>query len=486
MIDSRQFIIKKEAIEREGWLSIPLNCGLTLSYHHGLCVTANEVASVVLLGHAWQVLPSEPSPAELVSIDLGDKPLKQVFEMEQSWCGRYVLIYNNLLLLDNCGILGVFYSEETISSSIRLLCEAEGRPVVVPPIRFGQSPNFIPGPLTTYEGVLRLLPSQILNITSLQVSLRPLIPFGITSYPSEQHRLDSFVTMFTTSLRNMQSHFPKSQIWLALTGGVDSRVVMSLMEASGVKYKTFTAWHERISEGDKDIPPHLAMTLGKEHRFLQRKDFSQKNYDEYTDHTAGYATDQDRNFWAYGQYPQLLDEDQDVLIVRNSIWECADDHYRHYTDPLDIWRLYPYANMQQKQSIEQWEAIVVTDTYNKDINSWTRLFWEQREGCWLSSLEQGYDMMDGITSVQACNCRLFMSILMGFDEKERFLKIHEKKIMRQLYPILLTLPFSTRYNGFSLKQGISFCEKMKYFFSYSKKRAIQSAKRLAKKVIGRK
>lgn len=485
MLHDRQFIISHSQRCRQGWQSVVLANGLYLSHCPKLSVACNKTRSVLLLGDAWQVLPDEPSPADIVGSMDTNLSMEEVFRLEQSWCGRYILIYGNQLLLDNCGMLGVFYTEKTISSSISLLCETEGRPVVLPPIRFGQSPNFIPGPLTTYEGVLRLLPSQILNIANRQVAFRPLMPFGVTKYESERHRIDAFISMYTTSLRNMQARFPGRQIWLALTGGVDSRVVMSLLEASGVGYKTFTAWHERISEGDKDIPPYLAETLGKEHRFLQRRELSQQRYDEYTAHTAGYATDQDRNFWAYGQYPQLLDEGLEVIIMRNSIWECADDHYRHYTDPLDIWRLYPYANEQQRQSIEQWLSIVADDRYNKEINSWTRLFWEQREGCWLSSLEQGYDMMDGITSVQACNCRLFMSNLMGFDERERFLKIHEKKILRQLCPVLLKFPFSTAYNGYSLKQGLSFCEKMSYFLRYRKKRTIQSAKRTVKKIIGR-
>lgn len=504
MIDDRQFIIRRQPLVREGWKSISLQCGLVLSYHQQLRVCHNEECSVLLLGHAWQVLPDALSPSELVKSDGGDKSLEQIYDMEQSWCGRYILICNDLLLLDNCGMMGVFYSSTSISSSIRVLCHAEGRDVVNPDIKYGVSPNFMPGPLTGYDGIFRLLPSQVLKLAisdtqSLKFTPlpRPLLPFGVRQFSSEKAQLDFFINIFTTSLRNMRSHFPDHVLCLALTGGVDSRVAMSLLEASGLDYITFTAWHPRITTGDCDIPPYLARLFGRSHKLVMRSELSQNLYDDYTTHSGGYAVDQDRNFWAYGQYGQLSEqvEGKPVLLLRNSIWECTDDHYRHHTDPLDIYRLYPYALQCEPihQSIEYWRQLVADDPYNQDINSWTRLFWDQREGCWLSSLEQAYDMMDGITSVQMCNCRLFMSTLMSFDEKERFHKIHEKKIMRQALTdnaqsqSFLRVPYDSRYNGYSLRQPpLPFMQRLPMAVRYYRHNAVRSLKTVAKRVLRRK
>lgn len=484
MIDDKQFLIGPSPLERKDWNTLQLADGkLYLSYHNKLRITHNAAATAVLIGDAWQALPDKPSPEELITADKGQLTPPQVYEMEQSWCGRYVLIYNNRLTTDACGMLNIFYSATHVSSSLNILCQITGTELQYPDIAYGVSPSFMLGPYTNYDGILRLLPSQSLNLASLPLAeTRPLMPAGITPFTSDQERTQFFVDIFTTALRNMQQHFPQHQVWLALTGGVDSRTTMGLLEASGISYRTFTAWHDRITEGDKDIPPHLAATLGHDHLFIPRGQFSQTKYDDYTVHSAGYAVDQDRNFWAYGQYSQLQDRNPLVLILRGSAWGCVIDHYRHHSNPLDIYRLYPHARHYEpmRKSIEQWEHIVANDPYNHDINIWTRLFWDQREGCWLGSLEQAYDVMDGITSIQACNCRLFISTLMGFDQKERFRKLHEKKILRHVCPAICNIPYDRQYNGYSLKQNLKPSQRLRLAARHDLKIAKQFLKSCAR------
>ena len=53
--------------------------------------------------------------------------------------------------------------------------------------------------------------------------------------------------------------------------------------------------------------------------------------------------------------------------------------------------------------------------------------------------------MDGITSIQPCNCRLFLSLLIGFDQRERVAKTHEEKIVNKICPILKGIPYDYQY-----------------------------------------
>ena len=88
------------------------------------------------------------------------------------------------------------------------------------------------------------------------------------------------------------------------------------------------------------------------------------------------------------------------------------------------------------QSLSQWQKLKNSETVNKEINIWDLLYIEQRLGAWLSSIEQGFDMMEGIVSVQCCNSRRFFSILTGFPDKGKARKVHEMDIVKHSCPIL--------------------------------------------------
>lgn len=472
MIDDKQFFISNRYHSFRDWTVLTLNTGYSLVYQPKLHVVHNDDSSAVLLGHAWQVVDNLPSPNEIIEHLESNLTAAQVMEIEKTWCGRYIIIYNGTVLTDTCSMLGVYYAEDMVTSSMHVLCQLRGVAPQWPDIRLGLSPNFMPGPLTGYEGVSKLLPSQLLHYPTQSVTTRPLLPDLSMEHLGEEERIEAFCQAFVTSLQNMRVQFPAHKIMVALTGGKDSRVLMAMMEKARLAYGTFTAWHDRITEGDIDIPRELARQVNRSHSLVMRQELSQQALDDYTTHTAGYAKDQDQYFWAYGQYGQLRTDDQQILILRSSIWECSDDHYRHFTDPLDLYRQFPYALKHSTihQSFELWKQIVADDPHNRDINIWTRLFWDQREGCWLSALEQGYDLMDGFASIQPCNSRHLLSLLMGFDEAERFRKIHEDKIMAHVCEPLTHIVYDRNYNGYSLKperdlmHQAGYCVKYKSIF----------------------
>lgn len=484
MVFDRQFIISPNGFEQlDEWNSLNLFDGTVLAYSNKLHITANKGCSVVLLGHAWQTIPGLSSPEDIISNWDASTPLETVYEAEQSWCGRYVIFFYGIILTDCCGTLGVFYSGGMVSSSIAVMCLAQGLKVENPPIVFGRKPDFVPGPLTTYKNIMRLLPSQVYNLHTREALTRPLLPSGILSFFTAEERTASFIKHYTTSLRNMRYHFPNAKIWLALTGGVDSRTAMAMLEASMIDYATFTNWHPGISEADKDIPPRLANVMGKEYHFFNRGVFLQARQSEYDTHTAGYAADQDRNFWAYQQYDRLKDDCNEVVLLRNSVWECAIDYYGDKKDAFDIERIYPYAKNTPVfwNSLIAWSKMVETDTQNSSIIPTVRCYWDQRMGSWLSSIEQSFDLMDGITSIQITNCRLFLSILMGY--KDRHTKKHQMAIIRNIAPSLANIPYEKQYNGYSLKSAPDLKLKIKLGTTFYKQRAIMAVKSVVKKIL---
>ena len=246
----------------------------------------------------------------------------------------------------------------------------------------------------------------------------------------------------------MAKHFPDSVFWLALTGGKDSRTLMALLESSGIDYRAFTCWHERISEADLVLPPKLANAVHVPYKFIERREYnySPSRADEYRCHTGGMADDADKPMYVYGQY-QELDPNHQVLLLRSGIWEHSSNFFKKRFTPkaalemerhFDTAKVFPQSLKQELyyKSLFQWQKSKENDAVNKDINIWDLLYIEQRLGAWLSSIEQGFDLMEGIVSVECCNSRRFFSILTGFSEEDKTKKIHEMSIVKQICPTL--------------------------------------------------
>lgn len=130
MIHAKQFIISKKQYNGPDFLHIQLSDGYTLSCHKDLEVFCLERSSILLLGIAWQADPLRPAPAvemeELAEKYDGAIPEERILRMEESWCGRYVLIVQGRVYLDASGLLGIFYSKTGISSSCSLLADSMG------------------------------------------------------------------------------------------------------------------------------------------------------------------------------------------------------------------------------------------------------------------------------------------------------------------------------------------------------------------------
>ena len=454
MVDDKQFIIIPSSrninvFPDDRQIELVLSCDSMLVYEKHLNIFCNADCTAVLIGDAWQVDPSGDCPEDIISSFTGKTTIEEVFHEEKTWCGRYVLIVNDWLFLDFCGTLGVFYSDDMrLSSSYRVLCEIIGTEVIYPDTLGEGIMNFVPGPLTPSDLVKRLIPNEIINIRTGEKRIRPLIPDGIWGAENNQERINELKKYFSCSLRNMAKHFPNSTFWLALTGGTDSRTLMTLLESSGIDYKAFTCWHESISEGDLVLPSKLAEAVHVPYKFIERRadNYSSSRSEEYRRHTGGMADDADKPMYVYGQY-QELDPKHQVVLLRSGIWEHSCDFFKkRFTNKaalamekqFDMARVFPTSSKHElyHQSFCQWQKLRERDTINKDINIWDLLYIEQRLGAWLSSIEQGFDMMEGIVSVQCCNSRRFFSILTGFPDKGKATKAHEMDIVKQVCPAL--------------------------------------------------
>lgn len=448
MINDRQFFLTKQDIHvYDDWKRIKLQNGFTL-YCHGDLNIVYQSQRIFLLGYCWQVDPCKPSPTEQLTAleQLQTVGNEEIYSIEQSWCGRYLLIIDDWIYLDALGSLGLFYSQSTLSSSLNVLCSVEQREMVKPEIKHGQSPDFFPGMRTSYADVYRLLPSQIYNFVEQRWIFRPLLPNADQKFENEADCIATFSESFANGLKQMAKTLADRKICLALTGGYDSRVTMAALEHAGIDYQAFTLWHNNLKSPDAVLPRILAKQRRKNYRFIDRNknQYSPTRYNDYLTHTAGMAVDEDWNFYAYGQYLALTQESKPIIVLRSGGWEIVREYYRWSKG--DINRIYPGIQTNQKfrESVDEWNQAIGQDQLNKNLTYITRAYWDLRCGCWLSSVEQSFDLMDGIVSIQPFNCRLFIATLFAVGEQNRKSQKVQRDIVEYLCPTLAKVPYENQ------------------------------------------
>lgn len=418
--------------------------GRVLSYHKNLPFQAEMVDGVIkycILGHAYQVDDKCDSPMEELKKVQTQEDIHKIIE---SWTGCWVLIYEEYIFMDACGLLGCFYSENgIISSSIHCINQVLKRKDRNPRIMHKFGLDYFPGPDTSYSDIKRLMPSQILNVINHSIGKRILVNTSL-KYKNNDQRVNAIVSCFQNVLGQIVKEYGE-RIMVPLTGGYDSRTLVALLEYCNIKdYQLFTMEHDNITEQDKTLPPLIADKLQRPYQYIRRNRTSdRKRYREYNQHCAYMAADEDRNFYAYHQYPEC---EERTALLRANVWECAWGKYykriSSFGDNISKFKK-QYVNVRRRQdmrkSLEKWFANVRQD--NQDIKFANRFYWEQRVGCWLSSVEQSLTIMECIDSIPLVNCNRILSILLDFDIETRKNKKHQVMIIEKACPELLEIPF---------------------------------------------
>lgn len=464
-INNKQYVIASDPFQSLDFTSIKMLNGKVLSFHKNLHIemkVENDILEYAILGYAFQVDADRESPMEeLKKINSID----QISDVIYTWAGRWLLIYKDRIFMDACGLLGCFYTEEgVLSSSINCINQFMNKKNINPRIIHHFGINYFPGPNTQYSYIKRLMPSQGYVITDGTIFIRQMVK-PLHYYNSNEDRMDDFIKCFQTLLLNLKNNYSGS-FQVPLTGGYDSRTLLALLENSGFDYTTFTLGHDNISKDDVNLPPLIAKKIGKSYNYFERKGkISLKRIKEYDIHSGYMAFDEDRKFYAYHQYPE---GDKKVAILRANIWEVAWGYYytklQNFNCSIEGFEK-KYINIRERmdmnKSLNEWILYAKND--NQNINFANRFYWEQRMGCWLSSIEQSLTIINNMDSIPLCNCNHLLSVLLDFDLKDRINKSHQVQLIQKLCPQLLDIPFASNN-----KKKLSMKDKLKKEFFYFK------------------
>ena len=407
----KQFFITKLSVSIPDFLSYPLCDGWVLYYHKALSVILS--GNAVLLGNAWPVLENSFTPEEVIYEHPDSIP-----EEEKGWCGRYVLIYNGVVYMDACGLLGVYYCENGVSSDFALLAHSLGKEA---PSYYTDNPimNWMPAPHTPCRAIRRLLPSAAYDFVNGRVIPTPLLNRPDKEPKTEDEYIRVFTSLFCSSLTNLSNTFPGRKILIPVTGSFASRAVLAMAHHAHIEADCFIFEHDKMDSSDYAYPPELCERIDMPFFFINRDItlFDKEKLFNCEHLTAGMCRSEDAAFYSCGQYDELEKRYGNVIILRNGLWDIASDYYSRFirngssvADILD--NLEVRLHSPEQSSVYEYLNWINANP-EPGLSPADRFYWEQNVGVGISVEEQGLDLLEHSLSFQPLNNRILITLLLG-------------------------------------------------------------------------
>ena len=433
----------------ESWTSVPIGQGLHLSYHRALPVAEGrdrDGGIWHLLGIALQADPLQAPPLAEITRASAD----EIEALTSSWAGRWVLVGDGVLRTDAGSLFGCFYSPTQakgliVSSSAALVRDQVGAGEPSPPLRYEQGMDWYPPPASRFARIHCLLPSQILALSDGErpVSHRPLI--ADRGEPVYDETLAQIETGIRTVLRNLAA--TGRRMWLGLTGGYDSRVLLAALWREKLDFATFTFEIPGMSDADRVLPTLLARDAGVAHHIIRRQHFDLDRGRTFDAHTAGHTVDLGRELYACRQYDELP---ADGIEVLTTLFEVGSRYYAQKlpSQPDTVVRSIEQAfgfpqhhsgSSAHREGIREWSTWI--EAHPEPGMDWRdRFYWEQRGAGWAGAFFQGSDLI--VESVSPVNCQSIMSAVLGIDPAKRRGKRWEVDLAYRIAPFLADHPYS--------------------------------------------
>ncbi|PLZ88460.1 hypothetical protein CEN44_15330 [Fischerella muscicola CCMEE 5323] len=450
----RQFVIGSEIFRvYDDWHYRQFDTSTWISYCPELRATWTTDAdgsTWVILGVAveTQQFRSEPQ-TEIAQTASADVP-----NLYASWAGRWVLIGNGQVHMDASGLLGCFYGttrdgQVWISSSPALLADILSPKADSRQLYYQRGLSWFTPPLSRFVDISRLLPSQVIKLKDGSIQPRPLLP-PINPDLDYQEALELLSQSMITALRRLYQK--QSKVWLGLSAGVDSRLVLAMAYRGGINIAPFTRIAARMSVADRILPATLAKKLGYKHIFLHGRNSQANRQHLVTEHSAGHVSQGD----ALPFLQSVRDSLEGISVggwcmeVGKAMWRnslpntiddteiCTQQIAQTYGEPL---------NSSAIAGIRQWlEWVKQTPQAHMDWRD--RFYIEQRLAGWQSSKEQLYDLSN-IQRIPIVNAARTYALMLSIAENRRLNGKYQLDLISQAVPHLSCYPCnpSDKYFG---------------------------------------
>ena len=408
----------------------------------------------VLVGEAYQSAPDRPSPAD----ELRTATLSTIEDVVSHWSGRWALIGYGHVLTDASAMLRCHYVMIDDPDIQTLHCYVFSSPNAlqdIPHYAHTADPvediralasGWVAPPRSGYKQVRLLLPSQALNYRNGKIEPRDVFSRAAQLGDYTQ-QIQEICRRYTTIMGNMAK--ANDNLWIALSGGRDSRLVLCAAHAAGVCAKTYTfeRSHFLMSEADRYLPSQISSTLGYVHHSVQRKKAQPEKHQLFDKLIIAYQRTPS-SFYSYYVHGYLDSFGQDAMLVNGLGGELGRGYYAEKisanVSPRELSRQLYAQTPQNKNGLDElwqwWEKHPIPILDQRE-----RFYWEARLTGWASvaSYQIHYVMQEqNVQYIPALNCQYVYERIMHIDERARVAGGHIKDMIAYLCPQLSHFPYN--------------------------------------------
>lgn len=461
----RQFVIGPHSFTPNShWSTSPLNDGLQLSVHNDLSSASATKKSVTatLLGVAIDPYDPQASEAEIIEqlIDEANS-LEQFICSTSKLAGRWLIIYqdgsNTYMFTDPCGFRQLFYcwdDEHFWSASQPELLKRNCA------LEFTTDPNLTEflthpghvthesawiGAQTIYSNCFHLLPNHYVTTQSTrQVRFYPNSPPKTLATAEIVDKASRILQGVILGLAN------RYHITLALTAGLDSRVLLAASKSvsNKTKYFLYRSKAHREDHPDVWVPRKLAAELGIEFSLITAPHHLPGWFNSVLCNNVTCARALPKTAFIYDK---LTSNNTSVNINGNASEIC-----RNFYDPqceaaLDKITTADLASRFLESdnappfvlgTIEDWKRDLLLANTEFGLNSLDYLYWEHRLGNWGAQYPAEQDISS--EEISPFNCRDLIEILASCQRSVRAAPDFEiyRSLIRAMWPEASRLPIN--------------------------------------------
>lgn len=444
-ITKKQYVLSSSKLKMDEMSCLEFN-GCYLYYDKELpvlCGIDAKKREYLLLGHAYCTdrFPKEPID------DLRNFKGESLASLSKNWTGRWVLIIKDKLITDSTGLMSTFYwycgEKWIVSSSLALMSSLLNQPVTNSVSTIGLDWHLLPK--TIMPNVYQLFCTQYIDLSD-GLKLHFIERFTDKRALSSEEKIKGVANRLVTALKNIEK-FSKRKLFIALTAGKDSRLVLAAALYAQVKFSGFTMEHKMMLRADRTVPARIAEKYGFPWRFIRMQKRSEDLYNAYLVFNGGNSKGADIVFYSTNQHQQIPNE---AIVIRSGLFEAGQSYGRRTMGNTraafqECFLNYYNSSMKDKSQILSFDKWL---EYEKEhpitfIDIRDRFYIEQRVNGWVSAIEQALTIND-FDSIQIANCQEIISILLSASDKERLNNHLAYKMIESLVPSLLNFPVNKR------------------------------------------
>lgn len=444
-ITKKQYVLSSSKLKMDEMSCLEFN-GCYLYYDKELpvlCGIDAKKREYLLLGHAYCTdrFPKEPID------DLRNFKGESLISLSKNWTGRWALIIKDKMITDSTGLMSIFYwscgEKWIISSSLALTSLLLSQPITSSVQTTGLDWHLLPE--TIMPNVYQLFCTQYIDLSD-GLKLHFIERFADKRALSSEEKIKGVADRLKTALKNIEK-FSKRELYIALTAGKDSRLVLAAAISAQIQFSSYTMEHKMMLNADRTVPARIAKKYGFPWHFIRMQKHSEELYNDYLIFNGGNSKGADILFYSAYQHQQIPNE---AIVIRSGLFEAGQSYGRRTMGNTRVAFQESFLNYynssikdkSQRLSFDKWLE------YEKEhpitfIDIRDRFYIEQRVNGWVSAIEQALTIND-FDSIQIANCQEIISILLSASDKERLSNHLAYKMIESLVPSLLSFPVNKR------------------------------------------